>query len=130
MKPSPIADPGTKPYWEGLKQERILLKRCLNCGNTHFYPRELCPHCYSDDLDWVEASGNGTVYSYTVVHRPAGPAYADDVPYTVAVVELAEGPRMMSWITGGKEVRIGAPVKATFVTVGDTVLPMFELLSD
>ncbi len=130
MKPAPIVDPGTEPYWEALKQRRILLKRCQSCGKTHFYPRELCPHCYSDDLDWVEASGKGTVYSYTVVHRSAGPAYADDVPYTVAVVELAEGPRMMSWITGDDEVQIGAHVKVTFVTVDDIVLPMFEPVSD
>jgi uncharacterized protein len=130
MKPTPLVDPGTQPYWDALKENRLILKHCRSCDRTHFYPRELCPHCYSDDLDWVDASGDGTIYSYTIAHRPAGPAYADDVPYTIAIIDLAEGPRMMSWIVGDTDdVQIGAEVAVTYVTQEDgIVLPMFELV--
>jgi uncharacterized OB-fold protein len=129
MKPSPIVDPGTEPYWEGLKQNRLQLRHCRSCDRPHFYPREVCPHCYSLDLDWSTASGGGIIYSYTVAHRPAGPAYADDVPYTIAIVELDEGPRMMTWIVGdAADVTIGARVKVKFERSDNEVtLPKFEL---
>jgi len=130
MKPAPIIDPGTEPYWKGLKERKLLLRHCRACDKPHFYPREVCPYCYSLDLDWSEASGVGTVYSYTVAHRPAGPAYADDVPYTIAIVELEEGPRMMTWIVGDKgDVAIGARVHVRFEPLNDDVnLPVFELV--
>lgn len=129
MKLSPIVDPGTEPYWNGLKQGKLLLRHCRGCGKPHFYPREVCPHCHSLDLDWIEASGQGAIYSYTVAHRSAGPAYADDVPYTIAIVELDEGPRMMTWIVEAKDgVTIGARVKVRFEAWNDeTTLPVFEL---
>ena len=129
QKPLPTIDPGTAPYWRGLNEGRLLLRSCRACGQPHFYPREICPHCYADDLDWVEASGRAEIYSYTVAHRPAGPAFADDAPYVVAIVTLAEGPRMMTWIVNDPaEVAIGKAVRLTLRKVADEVtLPMFEL---
>jgi uncharacterized OB-fold protein len=129
-KPLPIVDPGTLPYWDGLKARKLLLKSCKSCGQPHFYPRELCPHCYSDDLDWVEASGNGEIYSYTIAHRPAGPAFAKDVPYVIAIVTLDEGPRMLTRIAGDRPaVRIGQRVRVQFEPAGDDyVLPFFAVV--
>lgn len=132
MKPMPVIDPGTQPYWDALKQNRLSLKHCKTCDQVHFYPRELCPHCYSDNLDWIDASGGGVIYSYTVAHRPAGPAFAEDVPYTIAIIDLDEGPRMMSRITNPESgVRIGARVQVRFQPADDgLVLPVFEMVAD
>ena len=131
QKPDPIADPGSAPYWEGLKSGKLLLKSCNACGMMHFYPRELCPHCYSDDLDWKEAKGTGEIYSYTVAHRAAGPAFTDDVPYAVAVVTLDEGPRMLTRILGDSHsVRIGQRVQVSLQsTDGGWVLPFFAVVA-
>jgi len=128
--PVPVIDPGSAPYWAALDQHRLILKRCGACGKAHFYPRELCPYCFSDNLAWIEASGRGMIYSFTICHRAAGPAFAADVPYVVALVELAEGPRMMTRIAGDPAaVAIGRAVKVRFVQQIETlVLPFFELV--
>lgn len=128
-KPLPTIDPGTEPYWNALREGRLLLKACRACGKPHFYPREICPHCHSADLEWREASGDGEIYSFTVAHRPAGPAFAADAPYVIAIVELAEGPRMMSWILDDPDlVSIGRKVRMTPKSVSeDITLPMFQL---
>jgi uncharacterized protein len=130
LPPVPVIDPGSAPYWEALGQHRLMLKRCNACGKAHFYPRELCPYCYADGLVWFEASGLGAVYSFTVCHRPAGPAFTADVPYVVALVELAEGPRMMTRITGdAAAVAIGRAVRVRFEQQTEMlVLPFFEMM--
>ncbi|MDO8703749.1 MAG: Zn-ribbon domain-containing OB-fold protein [Sulfuricaulis sp.] len=129
-KPLPIVDQESRPYWDALKQHRLLIKSCRGCGQRHFYPRELCPHCHSDELDWIEAAGEGVIYSYTVARRPAGPAFKADAPYVVAIITLAEGPRMMSNIITDQvdAVRIGQRVKLLFEDVTDEItLPKFQL---
>ncbi len=128
-KPLPIVDPESAPYWAALKDRRLILKRCRDCGRHHFYPRALCPHCHSDDLEWAEARGTGSVYSYTVARRPAGPAFKADAPYVVAVVDLDEGARMMTNIVTDdvEAVRIGQRVAVQFDAVTDEVtLPRFK----
>ena len=129
-KPIPVLDPDSAPYWNALQQRRLILKSCGDCGKPHFYPRELCPHCHSDQLTWIDAIGTGTVYSYTICHRPAGPAFASEVPYVVAIVTLDEGPRMMSRISCDPElVSIGQRVKVRFERQSDELtLPMFDVL--
>jgi uncharacterized protein len=127
-KPLPQIDPESQTYWTAAREGRLLIKRCADCGKAHHYPRELCPHCHSDRVTWEQASGKGTVYTYTVARRPAGPAFKGDTPYVVALVELAEGPRMMTnLITVAPErVRIGMPVQLRFETITDEVsLPKF-----
>lgn len=129
-KPQPVIDPGTKPFWDAAREHRLLLPRCRSCSEHHFYPRELCPHCYSDDLEWVDASGKGEVYSYTVARKPAGPAFAADVPYVIAMIRLDEGPRMLTNIVTSdvEGVRIGARVKVSFDDVTpELTLPKFRL---
>lgn len=131
-KPLPIQDVETAPYWSALREGRLLIKQCEDCGKSHFYPRLLCPHCHSDRVDWAQASGDGEIYTYTVARRPAGPAFKADLPYVVALVQLDEGPRIMTHIVCGDvgEVRIGRRVKVDFVAVTDEVtLPKFRLAS-
>jgi len=116
-------------YWEGLAQGELRIQRCDACSRHVFYPRAICPHCYSDRLSWITATGKGTIYSYTVVHQAFGP-YADEAPFVIAIVELEEGVRMMTRIvdTPHEQVTIGAAVQVTFATIGEGVtLPYFQL---
>lgn len=128
-KPLPVVDPESAPYWAALKERRLILKRCRDCGRHHFYPRALCPHCHSDALEWSDARGTGSIYSYTVARRPAGPAFKADAPYVVAVVELDEGARMMTNIGTHdvESIRIGQRVAVAFDAVTDEItLPKFK----
>ncbi|MBM3946134.1 MAG: Zn-ribbon domain-containing OB-fold protein [SAR202 cluster bacterium] len=95
----PVATPETKPFWDACKRHELMLPRCRDCNKFHFYPRAVCPHCWSGNLEWVRASGKGTLYSYVINHRPA-PGFENEAPYVIAIVELAEGVRMMSNLTG------------------------------
>lgn len=129
-KPLPVIDQETAFYWNSLSKGKFFLKKCSNCTKFHFYPRSICPHCYSDKTEWVEASGRGEIYSYTIARRPAGPAYSQDVPYIVAIVDLQEGPRMMSNIVTDRigDVKIGTRVEVTLEAVTDEVtLPKFKI---
>ena len=129
-KPLPIIDPDTAPYWKAAKNHKLLLKRCSACGKAHFYPRELCPHCHADTVDWIEARGTGSIYIFTVARRPAGPAFKPDAPYVVAIIELDEGARMMTNIVGcpPDSVKIGQRVSVVFEDVTDEIsLPKFTV---
>jgi len=128
-KPLPIVDPESAPYWLALKENRLILKHCRDCGRHHFYPRALCPHCHSDALEWRDARGTGSIYSFTIARRPAGPAFKADAPYVVAVVELDEGARMMTNIVTEhvEAVRIGQRVAVAFEAATDEItLPKFR----
>ncbi|WP_419878579.1 Zn-ribbon domain-containing OB-fold protein [Brevibacillus centrosporus] len=127
--PKPVVDSDSKPYWDGLNNHELMIQHCDDCSKHIFYPRLLCPHCFSDQISWTQASGQGKIYSYTVVHRAFGP-FADQAPYVVAIVELAEGVRMMTRITGNREdIAIGKPVTVTFEKVDDVLtLPYFKLV--
>lgn len=123
-------DSDSRPYWEGLAQGELRIQRCHACSKAVFYPRSICPHCHSDSLSWIVASGKGTIYSYTVVHQAFG-SFAEDVPFTIAIVELEEGIRMMSRIVDAarQRVEVGASVHVTFESVGeDLTLPYFRLI--
>lgn len=129
QKPIPMPDQDTQPYWEAAKRHELLLQRCLDCGQYRFYPRIVCPQCMSDKTEWVKASGRGEVYSFTITYRPPSPAFAADVPYVVAIIELQEGVRMMSNIVGcdPHEVKIGMPVEVVFEDISeDIALPKFR----
>ena len=90
----------TTPFWEGAREGRLLVQRCLGCGHRQFYPRPLCLECESLDVGWVEAAGTGSVYSLTTVHLAVTPEL--DPPYVVAVVELDEGPRLLTRLVDGE----------------------------
>lgn len=126
----PISNADSAPYWEAASRDILLIRICRQCGQSHFMPRYICPFCWSDELDWVEASGRGTIYSFTIVHRASDPSFADRTPYVLALVELAEGPRMVSNIIGADalESRIGYAVSVQFEDrPNDTKVPQFAL---
>jgi len=117
--PQPERTPETDAFWAGTADGRLPLPYCPDCDTVIWYPREFCPQCGRRSVIWRAASGRGTVYSYTVVHRTSGP-YRDAVPYVLAYVELDEGPRVLSNIVGcpPDDVRIGQPVQVVFCDTG------------
>ena len=119
--PAPEVNPENKPYWDAAAQGKLLIKKCTACGQPHFYPRANCPFCGSDATEWVQASGRGTVYSYSVMRRVP-------IPYALAYVTLEEGPSMMTNIVDGDldTIRIGQAVRVVFKTAeGGASVPMF-----
>jgi len=125
QKPLPIPNEDTKPFWDSLKEHKLKIQKCRQCGQFRFPPRVICPHCMSLESEWVEAKGVGTVYSFTIVHHAYTPAYESEIPYVVAIVELEEGTRLISNIIGCKpeQVQIGMPVELAF----EDVTPEFTL---
>ena len=129
-KPLPVIDHDSAPYWQAAHEGRLDIPLCGDCGKHHFYPRAICPYCHSDNLNFDTVSGRGEVHTFTIARRPAGPAFADDVPYVVALIELEEGPRMMSRIQTDdpEKVHIGAKVEETFVKASDEIsFPYFRM---
>jgi len=104
----------TQPFWDGARARRLLVQRCNACRRTFFRPEIACPHCLSQDWQWTESSGRGTVYSFSVVHRPPTQAFA--VPFIFAVITLEEGWVMFSNLIGlePEDARIGMAVEVTF----------------
>ncbi|MDE2200227.1 MAG: OB-fold domain-containing protein [Rhodospirillales bacterium] len=87
--PAPTPTPETEAFWAGMMEGRFQLRRCAACGEAHWYPRAICPHCMSDQTEWVASSGEGVIYSYSVMRRAAE-------PYAIAYVTLAEGVTMLT----------------------------------
>ena len=92
----PAPDVETQPFWDGTKEGRFLVRHCLECGEYHFYPRPFCPKCWSERVEWVEASGRAVLYTYSIVVSNDLPPFNERVPYVAAVVDLEEGPRVMT----------------------------------
>jgi uncharacterized OB-fold protein len=127
--PKPVLDGDSKQYWEGLKKRELWVQQCNDCNQHIFYPRSICPHCFSEEINWVKSVGMGKIYSYTVVHRAIGP-FKEQVPFVVAIVELDEGVRMMTRIKeDSQQISIDQKVKIFFENVDeDLTLPYFELI--
>lgn len=108
--PAPIVNPENKPFWDAAAQGRLLLKRCRDCSQPHYYPRALCPFCFSDATEWVDAKGTGEIYSYSVMRRGA------PVPYALAYVTLDEGVSMLTNLVDCDfdALSIGQRVKVVF----------------
>jgi uncharacterized OB-fold protein len=129
-RPLPEATPETREYWEGAKRGELRIQRCLSCGKAYFFPRPFCPFCSSTDVEWFTASGRGRLYSYVISQRPAM-GFQDWVPYVIAIVELDEGPRMMTNIIGVEptpaNLPVDMPVEVTFERESDEItLPLFR----
>ena len=128
IQPRPTAV--SEPYWAGCREGELRLQNCQSCRSTQFYPRLMCASCGSRDLAWVTASGVGRIASFTVVRRGVSAAY--EAPYVVALVDLAEGPRMMSQISNcdadDPRLEIGAAVEVEFREwSSDVTMPVFRL---
>jgi uncharacterized OB-fold protein len=118
---SPLVSPETEHFWNRTKQGQFLIKHCNACGENHFYPRSICPHCFSSDTTWLETSGQGTVYSCSVLRRTK-------TPYCIAYVTLDEGPTLLTNIVDYDldKIKIGMRVQLTFkLTEDGAALPMF-----
>ncbi|MCI2418831.1 Zn-ribbon domain-containing OB-fold protein [Saccharopolyspora sp. K220] len=122
-------DAETRPFWDGIAAGELRLQRCADCGSAIFYPRSVCPNCFGDRIDWVTASGRGTVYSCTVAHRAFG-EFAEQAPFTVALVDLDEGPRMMTRIVASEQVGIGDRVELviTRLAADSPEVPCFRVV--
>ncbi len=130
-KPLPQPSEISRPFWEGTRAHELRLQRCRGCGKHVFYPRAICPFCLSEQLDWVTVSGKAKVHSFTVVRRAMHPAFQEDLPYVLGIVELAEGPRLTTNIVGvePEKVRVDMPVRAAYDDVTpDVTLLKFEPL--
>lgn len=112
----PRPNPETTAYWEGCRKHELLIQRCSHCGEYQFYPRILCSACMSEHVEWVQAAGCGRVLTFTIVRRAVSEAYAPDVPYVVALIQLEEGPKMMSNVIqcNPDSVVVGMPVEVVF----------------
>ena len=118
---APVASVETQPYWDAAKKGQLMLKKCLACGEVHFYPRSLCPFCFSDRTEWLQAAGRGTIYSYSVMRRTPE-------PYAIAYVALAEGPKMMTNIVDCDldKIKIGQAVRLVWKpSENGPPIPMF-----
>jgi uncharacterized OB-fold protein len=127
-KPTPDPTADTTPYWEGMKQGKLLLQCCSACGKVRHYPRPVCPHCYSMEHRWIEAKGSGTVHSWTIAHHAFHPGFKGDLPYTLVTVDLAEGVRMQAQLHGAEatSLAVGLPVRIAFeAATRDLTLPVF-----
>lgn len=121
----PVPDAVSQAFWEGVAEGVLRLQRCRACGHHVFYPRAVCPHCLSAELDWVEASGRGRVHSFTVVHR-APADYREEVPYVVALVDLDEGVRMMTRLLDVEPAAVDVGMAVEVAIQGEPRLPYFR----
>ena len=128
--PQPMT-PEAKPYWDGLQDNKLMIPRCGDCGHTFFYPRQVCPQCHSRAITWLQASGKGKLYSFEILHRSFNRAVKVPLPYILAMVELEEGPRLLSNLINidpdPKVVRCDMPVEVVFSKQTDEVtIPLFQ----
>lgn len=125
----PTPDDYTKVWWDAAVQGRLLIVRCRSCGEAHYYPRPFCPRCGGAEVAWEQASGEATLYTWSVVYRNDLPPFHDRVPYVAAAVDLVEGPRMMTRVVGTDPhtLAVGAALKVEFEDTGEGFrLPVFR----
>ena len=128
-KPLPRVTPDSKPFWDALRERKLLLPFCEECGRPHLPPGPVCPFCFSDRLAWRPARGHGKISTWTVVHKAWFPAFAADVPYNVVQVELDEGPRLTANVIGlpNEQLAVGLRVVVDFdVVTAEITLPRFR----
>jgi uncharacterized OB-fold protein len=124
----PLLDNISRIYWEATARGELLIQRCPACGGYQFYPRALCMACGADP-EWVQASGRGTLHTYTIIEQNRTPPFGDLSPYVVGIVELEEGPRMMTNVIGcdPSEVTVGMPLRVELIEAApDVALPFWR----
>ena len=124
----PAPDDETRPFWDAARDGQLLIKRCADCGAAHFYPRPFCPRCWSTRVSWEPASGRAELYTWSVIHHNDLPPFRDRLPYVAAVVDLAEGPRVMTTVVDcdPDELAIGMDLRVDFRPLDDEItIPVF-----
>ncbi len=127
-KPTPDPTADTQAYWDGMRQGKLLLQTCSDCGTIRHYPRPVCPACYSMEHRWTEAKGTGTVHSWTISHHAFHPGFKGELPYILVTVDLVEGVRMQAQLKGADAsvLKVGLPVRIAFeAATKDLTLPVF-----
>lgn len=125
----PVIDVEDEPFWQAAHDHELRMQQCNECGNLWWAPASICPECWAGDYDWVELSGEGTVNSWVIFHRPYWEEFEDEIPYNVAEIELAEGPRYLANIVEceNDDIYRGMPVEVVFDTITEEVkLPKFK----
>ena len=124
--PRPINPELTRPFWEAARRHELVMPRCTTCAHVFFYPRSECPRCFSSTLEWVPVSGRGRLHSFTIVYQPANAAFKAEAPHVYAVVQLDEGPRLVSNVVqcDPESVRVDMLLVAVF----DDVTPEWTLV--
>ena len=121
--------PDTQPFWDAARNHQLALPECLSCRRFYFYPRDHCPVCSGREVRWRAVSGRGFLHTYVIAHHPA-PGFEADAPYVIAVVELAEGPRMMANIVGIEPdpalLELDMPLEVVFTERGPMTVPNFR----
>ena len=128
-KPIPIPDEASQPFFDGAKEQRLMIQRCTTCGAVMWPYKSRCDNCLRPTVTWEQASGKGTLYSFVLMHQIYHPGFAAEAPYVIAQVDLAEGLRILSTVVGCSHanLQIGMPLEVTFEAITDEVtLPKFK----
>ena len=127
-KPVPVTQPWSEKFWEGTKQGKLLIQVCNDCKSKIFYPRKFCPECWSGNLGWIEASGRGKISTFSTAYANVEPKFMDELPYTIAYVDLDEGIRMMTRIVQCKpeDIHFDMRVRVLFHERDGYYLPYFR----
>ena len=128
--PTPIT-PECRPYWEGARGGKLMIPKCRACGKPFMYPRVACPFCASRDIGWVQATGRGRLFSFEIAHQILNKAFKVKTPVVLAMVELEEGPRLLTNLVGiepdPRRIRCDMPVEVCFEKLTEDIsLPMFR----
>jgi uncharacterized OB-fold protein len=128
-----IPDAESQAFWSGVNEGKLLVQECSACGQRQLYGRSLCTNCHSSALAWIESSGLGTIYSRTIIRQNPSRSFKHLIPFVVALIDLDDGPRMMSNVVGtpAEDVHIGDRVRVVFEAVTEfSSLPLFEVVSE
>ena len=130
-KPIPVPQGESDYYWEKAKEEELWLRKCNECQEAYFYPRDISPCCFSKDTSWIQASGRAKLFTYGIVHRAPHAGFVDDVPFVTAIVQLEEGPKMATNIVMDdptpEKLQIDMPLEVVFDSITDEItLPKFK----
>jgi hypothetical protein len=128
--PHPMT-PEARPFWEGLREQRLMLPACQDCGRPHFYPRVVCPFCHSRRIRWVQASGRGRLHTFAIAHQVISKTFRKTPPVVLAMVELEEGPRLLTNLVEVEadpaHIRCEMPVEVVYERLTEEVtLPLFR----
>lgn len=126
QRPLPVPTELSAPHWDGAKAGRLMVQKCASCAQYVFIPRHACPNCLSGDLEWMESSGKGVIYSFTIIHRPPHPSF--EPPYCAAIIELDEGWHMLSNVIADDlgAIAVGQRVRVDFIDADGMTLPIFR----
>lgn len=132
-KPLPNISDFNRSFWDGTKQHEFRLQRCNDCSKVWAPNGPVCPYCFSTNYRWEKLSGRGKIASWVVFHKLYHPSFAQDIPYNVAFIELAEGPRIIANVVdvGNKDLRIGMPVEVVFEDINAEIsIPRFRRIGN